>query len=54
MKLTMAELYGKESRCSLGSGKSMHRVNTENGILGTTSIFGGCIPIATGSALSFK
>ena len=54
MKLIMAELYGKESGCSLGRGGSMHLVDAENGILGTTAIVGGCIPIATGSALSFK
>ena len=51
LKYIMAELYGKKTGCSGGKGGSMHLVDIENGILGTTAIVGGAIPIATGSAL---
>jgi pyruvate dehydrogenase E1 component alpha subunit len=47
-----AELYGKVTGCCRGRGGSMHLADPENGILGTTAIVGGGIPLAIGAALS--
>lgn len=52
LKKLFAELYGRENGCSGGKGGSMHPVDPEHGILGTTAIVGGGIPIAAGTALS--
>jgi pyruvate dehydrogenase E1 component alpha subunit len=49
-----AEFYGRITGCSKGKGGSMHPVDPENGILGTTAIVGGGIPIAVGTALASK
>jgi pyruvate dehydrogenase E1 component alpha subunit len=49
-----AEFYGRVSGCCRGKGGSMHPVDPENGILGTTAIVGGNIPLATGTALASK
>lgn len=51
IKAMIAELYNRETGCSKGRGGSMHLVDTSVGVLGTSSIVGGCIPIATGAAL---
>lgn len=48
----MAELYGKASGCSGGKGGSMHLADPEKGIMGTSAIVGGCLPLAVGAALS--
>lgn len=52
MKPLMAEFYGRRAGCSKGKGGSMHICAPENGILGTTAIVGGGIPIAVGTALA--
>ncbi|MBI5892286.1 MAG: thiamine pyrophosphate-dependent dehydrogenase E1 component subunit alpha [Deltaproteobacteria bacterium] len=52
MKLMMAEFYGKKTGYSKGKGGSMHMVDPENGILGTSAIVGGAIPLAVGTALA--
>jgi len=52
LKVLMAELYGKEVGCSKGKGGSMHLVDSECGILGTSSIVGGGLAIALGTALA--
>lgn len=49
-----AELYGKVTGCAMGRGGSMHLVDPEHGIPGTTAIVGGCIPLAAGTALASK
>ncbi len=49
-----AEFYGRITGCSKGKGGSMHPVDPENGILGTTAIVGGGIPLAVGTALASK
>ncbi|MBI4667685.1 MAG: thiamine pyrophosphate-dependent dehydrogenase E1 component subunit alpha [Elusimicrobia bacterium] len=49
-----AELYGKSSGCARGFGGSMHLVALEVGLVGSSAIVGGTIPIAAGSALAFK
>jgi pyruvate dehydrogenase E1 component alpha subunit len=48
----MAEIYGRKTGCSDGKGGSMHVVAPEVGILGTTSIVGGVLPLAVGTALA--
>ena len=47
-----AELYGRSSGCAGGRGGSMHLVDPEHGIPGSTAIVGGSIPLAVGAALS--
>ena len=51
VKAMIAELYNRKTGCSKGRGASMHLVDASVGVLGTSSIVGGCIPIATGAAL---
>lgn len=50
--ILLAEFYGKKTGCSMGKGGSMHPVAPECGILGTTAIVGGGIPLAVGAALA--
>jgi len=50
LKQMLAEIYGKFTGCSQGKGGSMHLVDLSVGILGTTPIVGGVIPVATGVA----
>ncbi|MDA8084217.1 MAG: thiamine pyrophosphate-dependent dehydrogenase E1 component subunit alpha [Nitrospiraceae bacterium] len=52
LKTISAELYGRSNGCAKGRGGSMHLVDFENGIPGTTAIVGGCIPLAVGAALA--
>lgn len=54
LKSIMAELYGRKTGCSGGKGGSMHLVDVERGILGTSAIVGGGIPMAVGTALASK
>lgn len=54
MRSLMAEFYGKATGCSKGKGGSMHLIDLENGIHGTSAIVGGGIPIAAGVALASK
>ncbi|MBT9149578.1 MAG: Acetoin:2,6-dichlorophenolindophenol oxidoreductase subunit alpha [Dehalococcoidia bacterium] len=51
IKAMIAELHNRETGCSRGRGGSMHLVDTSVGLLGSSSIVGGSIPIATGAAL---
>lgn len=48
----LAEFYGKRTGCAGGKGGSMHPVDVTRGILGTTAIVGGNIPLAVGAAWS--
>jgi pyruvate dehydrogenase E1 component alpha subunit len=48
-----AELYGRSTGCAAGFGGSMHLVDPERGIPGTTAIVGGTLPLAVGAALAF-
>lgn len=48
----LAEFYGKRTGCAGGKGGSMHPVDVTQGILGTTAIVGGNIPLAVGAAWS--
>jgi pyruvate dehydrogenase E1 component alpha subunit len=49
-----AECYGKISGCCGGKAGSMHCSSPEHGILGTSAIVGGGVPLALGNALAFK
>ena len=49
-----AELYGREKGCARGRGGSMHLVDERVGLMGSTAIVSGGVPIATGAALGFK
>jgi TPP-dependent pyruvate/acetoin dehydrogenase alpha subunit len=54
IKALMAEIYGKETGCSGGRGGSMHLTSPDIGLPGSSAIVAGTIPIAVGSAMSFK
>lgn len=49
-----AECYGKIDGCCGGKGGSMHCSSPEHGILATSAIVGGGVPLALGIALAFK
>ena len=50
----IAELHCKSTGCSQGRGGSMHLIDLAVGHYGSSAIVGGCLPIATGMALSAK
>ncbi|MCA8956500.1 MAG: thiamine pyrophosphate-dependent dehydrogenase E1 component subunit alpha [Planctomycetes bacterium] len=50
----VAELYGRTTGCSRGHGGSMHVLDLEHGIPGSSAIVGGSIALAVGGALSAK
>lgn len=50
----VAEFYGRVTGCAKGWGGSMHLVDVPAGVMGTSSILGGTIGHAVGSALAFK
>jgi pyruvate dehydrogenase E1 component alpha subunit len=52
MRGLMAELYGRKTGCSRGKGGSMHVVDPEVGVCGSTAIVGGNIPLSVGAALA--
>jgi pyruvate dehydrogenase E1 component alpha subunit len=52
MRSLMAELYGRRTGCSKGKGGSMHVVDPEAGVCGSTAIVGGNIPLSVGAALA--
>ncbi len=54
LKQMIAELYCRETGCSRGRGGSMHLVDESVGLMGSSSIVGGGIPIATGLGLAIK
>lgn len=49
-----AEFYGRVSGCCRGKGGSMHPASPEFGILGTSAIVSGGIPLAVGTGLASK
>ncbi|MCS7108806.1 MAG: thiamine pyrophosphate-dependent dehydrogenase E1 component subunit alpha [Sulfolobales archaeon] len=53
-KHLMAELYGKKTGVCKGIGGSMHSTEPEVGVIFSSAIVGGNIPIAVGVALAFK
>lgn len=48
----MAEFYGKKTGCSAGKGGSMHIIDLQSGVFGTSAIVGGGIPMGVGAALA--
>ena len=54
MRKLMAELYGRTTGCSHGFGGSMHLVDPERGMFGSSAIVGGSIAVGVGAALADK
>ena len=54
MEHLMSELLCRETGCSRGKGGSMHVIAPEVGILGTSAIVAGTIPLAVGTAMATK
>lgn len=52
LRKMIAELYLRRTGCSHGRGGSMHLVAPEVGVLGSSAIVGGDIPLGTGTALA--
>ena len=52
LKAMFAELYGKKTGCTKGKGGSMQLVAPEEGLLCTSAIVGGTIPMAVGAAMA--
>lgn len=50
----MAEFFGKSTGCCKGMGGAMHLSDYDKGILPTSAIVGGGLPIATGAALNAR
>ena len=50
----VAELHGKEDGCSKGLGGSMHLIDLEAGIMGSSAIVAGTIAHAVGAALALR
>lgn len=50
----MAEIMGKATGCCGGLGGSMHLCDMELGLLPTSAIIGGGLPIAAGTGLAFQ
>lgn len=53
-KYLMAELMGKENGVCKGIGGSMHSTDPEKGVMFSTAIVGGNMPIAAGVALAIR
>ena len=51
---TMAEIMGKSTGCAGGVGGSMHMCDKSIGLLPTSAIIGGGMPVAAGAALAFQ
>lgn len=54
LKAMMAELFGKSTGITCGKGGSMHLIDMEHGVLGTSAVVGTTIPMALGFALACK
>lgn len=52
LKAMLAEIYGKEAGCCKGRGGSMHLFDRSVGMLGSTPIVGGSIPVGVGLAFA--
>jgi TPP-dependent pyruvate/acetoin dehydrogenase alpha subunit len=50
----VAELYGKEGGCARGKGGSMHLVDVQRGVMGTSAVVATTIPNAVGYAYALK
>lgn len=54
LRKMIAELYGKKTGCARGKAGSMHLVDIEAGMMGTSAIVSTTIPQAVGYALALK
>jgi TPP-dependent pyruvate/acetoin dehydrogenase alpha subunit len=54
LRRMIAELYAKATGCARGKGGSMHLVDAEAGVLGTSAVVGTTIPIAVGYAYAAR
>ena len=54
LKGMIAELYGKHAGCAQGKGGSMHLVDMEHNVLGSSAVVGTTIAVAVGYALALK
>jgi len=54
MAAMVAELYGKVGGCTRGKGGSMHLIDTECGVMGTSAVVGTTIANAAGYAYAMK
>lgn len=54
LKKMTAELYGKIDGCAKGKGGSMHLIDAEKGVMGTSAIVGTTIPISVGYAYALR
>ena len=54
LEAMVAEFFGKRTGCAKGWGGSMHLIDVGAGLMGSSSILGGTIGHAVGSALAFK
>jgi TPP-dependent pyruvate/acetoin dehydrogenase alpha subunit len=54
LRQMIAELYGKSTGCSHGKGGSMHLIDTDAGVMGTSAVVGTTIANAVGYAYAMK
>ncbi|NQW15889.1 MAG: thiamine pyrophosphate-dependent dehydrogenase E1 component subunit alpha [Chloroflexi bacterium] len=54
MNAMVAELYGKVTGCARGKGGSMHLIDLEHGVSGTSAVVGTTIANAVGAAYASK
>lgn len=50
----IAELFGKASGCAAGKGGSMHLIDADRQVVGTSAVVGTTIPVAVGHALAHR
>lgn len=50
----IAEMYGKETGCAKGRSGSMHLIDVERGVPGSSAIVCGSMPLPVGAALAFQ
>jgi TPP-dependent pyruvate/acetoin dehydrogenase alpha subunit len=54
LRKMIAELYGKATGCAKGKGGSMHLVDAQSGVMGTSAVVGTTIPHAVGYAYALQ
>ncbi|MDP2943885.1 MAG: thiamine pyrophosphate-dependent dehydrogenase E1 component subunit alpha [Candidatus Omnitrophota bacterium] len=54
LKKMIAELYGKVTGCAKGKGGSMHLIDVQKGVMGTSAVVATTIPLSVGYAYSLK
>jgi TPP-dependent pyruvate/acetoin dehydrogenase alpha subunit len=54
LRQMIAELYGKSTGCAQGKGGSMHLIDTDAGVMGTSAVVGTTIANSVGYAYALK